>query len=191
MKLGDSNDALFPAKTKDDNGDQKCTIDLGVAIKKQIVNNTEQTEQNVDLSTFDKFCVYLMHNCTADNDISSITIKKVYVHHKTHTGDVVYDPNNGRHYVNLDLSKSEAWSAWGCVSISNDDKGNMVVHIEPKKDKDGKYYTEANGSPRVLGGLVLDIDGQTSPRCRVQMNQRAATFKVPIRPKTAKRPTRT
>lgn len=172
LKLGDSNDALFPAKTKDDNGDQKCTIDLA-AIKKQIVNNTEQTEQNVDLSTFDKFCVYLMHNCTADNDISSITIKKVYVHHKTHTGDVVYDPNNGRHYVNLDLSKSEAWSAWGCVSISNDDKGNMVVHIEPKKDKDGKYYTEANGSPRVLGGLVLDIDGRDfSQVLRVQMNQK-------------------
>lgn len=171
LKLGDSNDALFPAKTKDDNGDQKCTIDLA-AIKKQI-NNTEQTEQNVNLSTFDKFCVYLMHNCTADNDISSITIKKVYVHHKTHTGDVVYDPNNGRHYVNLDLSKSEAWSAWGCVSISNDDKENMVVHIEPKKDKDGKYYTEANGSPRVLGGLVLDIDGRDfSQVLRVQMNQK-------------------
>lgn len=174
LKLGDSNDALFPAKTKDDNGDQKCTIDLA-AIKKQIVNNTEQTEKtekNVDPSTFDKFCVYLMHNCTADNDISSITIKKVYVHHKTHTGDVVYDPNNGRHYVNLDLNESEAWSAWGCVSISND-KGNMVVHIEPKKDKDGKYYTEANGSPRVLGGLVLDIDGRDfSQVLRVQMNQK-------------------
>ena len=172
LKLGDSNDALFPAKTKDDNGDQKCTIDLA-AIKKQIVNNTEQPEQNVNLSTFDKFCVYLMHNCTADNDISSITIKKVYVHHKTHTGDVVYDPNNGRHYVNLDLNKSEAWSAWGCVSISNDDKGNMVVHIEPKRDQDGKYYTEANGSPRVLGGLVLDIDGRDfSQVLRVQMNQK-------------------
>ena len=113
-----------------------------------------------------------MHYCTAADDNSSITIKKVYVHHKTHTGDVVYDPNNGRHYVNLDLSNSEAWSAWGCVSISND-KGNMVVHIEPKKDKDGNYYTEANGSPRVLGGLVLDIDGRDfSQVLRVQMNQK-------------------
>lgn len=175
LKLGESQeDATFPEKTKEGDGDQKCTIDLA-AIKTQIVNNTEQT---VDLSTFDKFCVYLMHNCTADNDISSITIKKVYVHHKTHTGDVVYDPNNGRHYVNLDLSKSEAWSAWGCVSISNDDKGNMVVHIEPKKDKDGKYYTEANGSPRVLGGLVLDIDGRDfSQVLRVQMNQKDGDVK--------------
>lgn len=169
LKLGDSNDALFPAKTKDDNGDQKCTIDLA-AIKKQIVNNTEQ---KVDLSTFDKFCVYLMHNCTADNDNSSIIIKKVYVHHKTHTGDVVYDPNNGRHYVNLDLSKSEAWSAWGCVSISNDENGNMKVHIEPKKKADGTYYLDESNSPRVLGGLVLDIDGRDfSQVLRVQMNQK-------------------
>lgn len=181
LKLGDSNDALFPAKTKDDNVDQKCTIDLA-AIKKQIVNNTEQTEKtekNVDPSTFDKFCVYLMHNCTADNDISSITIKKVYVHHKTHTGDVVYDQNNGRHYVNLDLSNSEAWSAWGCVSISKDENGNMKVHIEPKKKADGtSYYTDDFGSPRVLGGLVLDIDGRDfSQVLRVQMNQQGGDVK--------------
>lgn len=177
LKLGDSNDALFPAKTKDDNGDQKCTIDLA-AIKKQIVNNTEQNEQNVDLSTFDKFCVYLMHNCTADNDISSITIKKVYVHHKTHTGDVVYDPNNGRHYVNLDLSNSEAWSAWGCVSIKNDKDGNMIVHIEPKKKADRNYYLDESNSPRVLGGLVLDIDGRDfSQVLRVQMNQKDGDVK--------------
>lgn len=171
LKLGESQeDATFPEKTKEGDGDQKCTIDLA-AIKTQIVNNTEQT---VDLSTFDKFCVYLMHKCTADNDISSITIKKVYVHHKTHTGDVVYDQNNGRHYVNLDLSNSEAWSAWGCVSISKDENGNMKVHIEPKKKADGtSYYTDDFGSPRVLGGLVLDIDGRDfSQVLRVQMNQK-------------------
>lgn len=172
LKLGESTDALFPAKTKDDNGDQKCTIDLA-AIKKQIVNNTEQTEQteqDVAPRTFTKFRVYLMHHCTADNDNSSITIKKVYVHHKTHTGDVVYDPNNGRHYVNL--NKSEAWSAWGCVSIKNDKDGNMIVHIEPKKKADDTYYTDDFDSPRVLGGLVLDIDGRDfSQVLRVQMNQ--------------------
>lgn len=170
LKLGESQeDATFPEKTKEGDGDQKCTIDLA-AIKTQIVNNTEQT---VDLSTFDKFCVYLMHHCTADNDISSITIKKVYVHHKTHTDDVVYDQNNGRHYVNLDLSKSEAWSAWGCVSISKDENGNMKVHIEPKKKADGTYYLDESNSPRVLGGLVLDIDGRDfSQVLRVQMNQK-------------------
>lgn len=173
LKLGDSNDALFPAKTKDDNGDQKCTIDLA-AIKKQIVNNTEQ---DVAPRTFTKFRVYLMHYCTAADDNSSITIKKVYVHHKTHTGDVVYDPNNGRHYVNL--NKSEAWSAWGCVSIKNDKDGNMIVHIEPKKKANGtSYYTDDFGSPRVLGGLVLDIDGRDfSQVLRVQMNQKDGDVK--------------
>lgn len=169
LKLGESQeDATFPEKTKEGDGDQKCTIDLA-AIKTQIVNNTEQT---VDLSPYTSYRVYLMHYCTADNDNSSITIKKVYVHHKTHTDDVVYDLNNGRHYVNLDLNNSEAWSAWGCVSISNDDKGNMVVHIEPKKKADDTYYTDDFGSPRVLGGLVLDIDGRDfSQVLRVQMNQ--------------------
>lgn len=187
LKLGESQeDATFPEKTKEGDGDQNCTIDLA-AIKKQIVN---KTEQDVNLSTFTKFRVYLMHHCTADNDISSITIKKVYVHHKTHTGDVVYDQNNGRHYVNLDLSKSEAWSAWGCVSISND-KGNMVVHIEPKKDKDGKYYTEANGSPRVLGGLVLDIDGRDfSQVLRVQMNQKDGDVKGTYQTENGKEPSK-
>lgn len=157
-------DATFPAKTTPSDNDQKCTINL-----------TANAEQNVDLSTFTKFRVFLMCGCTADNakDNSFITIKKVYVHHKTHTGDVVYDPNNGRHYVNLDLSKSEAWSAWGCVSISNDAKGNMVVSVKPKTNPDSKdYYRDANGSPRVLGGLVLDIDGRDfSQVLRVQMNQ--------------------
>lgn len=193
LKLGDSNDALFPAKTKDDNGDQKCTIDLA-AIKKQIVNNTEQTEQteqDVAPRTFDKFCVYLMHNCTADNDISSITIKKVYVHHKTHTGDVVYDPNNGRHYVNLDINKSEAWSAWGCVSIKNDKDGNMIVHIEPKKKADDTYYTDDFGSPRVLGGLVLDIDGRDfSQVLRVQMNQKDGDVKGTYKTENGKEPSK-
>lgn len=168
LKLGESQeDATFPEKTKEGDGDQKCTINLA-AIKKQIVDNGDQ---DVDPSPYTSYRVYLMHYCTAADDNSSITIKKVYVHHKTHTGDVDYDPNNGRHYVNL--SKSEAWSAWGCVSISNDDKGNMVVHIEPKKKADGtSYYTDDFGSPRVLGGLVLDIDGRDfSQVLRVQMNQ--------------------
>lgn len=174
LKLSESQeDATFPAKTGEGDNDQKCTIDLA-KIKKEIVKDGEQ---DVTLSKYTSFCVYLMHNCTTDNDISSITIKKVYVHHKTHTGDVVYDPNNGRHYVNLDLSKSEAWSAWGCVSIKNDKDGNMIVHIEPKtkdgKNYDGKnYYLDDNGSPRVLGGLVLDIDGRDFTQVlRVQMNQ--------------------
>lgn len=170
LKLGESQeDATFPEKTKEGDGDQKCTIDLA-DIKKQIVDNGDQ---DVDLSPYTSYRVYLMHYCTADNDNSSITIKKVYVHHKTHTGDVVYDPNTGRHYVNLDLSKSEAWSAWGCVSISNDENGNMKVHIEPKKKADGTYYLDESNSPRVLGGLVLDIDGRDfSQVLRVQMNQK-------------------
>lgn len=174
LKLSESQeDAIFPAKTTEGDGDQKFTINLST-ITKQIVNNAAQ---NVDLSTFTKFYVYLMRNCTAD-DNSSITIKKVYVHHKTHTGDVVYDPNNGRHYVNINLSNpklkiSEAWSAWGCVSIKgNDENGNMIVHIEPKKKADDTYYTDDFGSPRVLGGLVLDIDGRDFTQVlRVQMNQ--------------------
>lgn len=173
LKLGESQeDATFPEKTKEGDGDQKCTIDLA-AIKKQIVDNGDQ---DVDLSPYTSYRVYLMHYCTADNDISSITIKKVYVHHKTHTGDVVYDPNNGRHYVNL--NKSEAWSAWGCVSIKNDKDGNMIVHIEPKEKADGTYYTDDFGSPRVLGGLVLDIDGRDfSQVLRVQMNQKDGDVK--------------
>ena len=170
LKLGESQeDATFPEKTKEGDGDQKCTIDLA-DIKKQIVDNGDQ---DVDLSPYTSYRVYLMHYCTADNDNSSITIKKVYVHHKTHTGDVVYDPNTGRHYVNLDLSNSEAWSAWGCVSISKDENGNMKVHIEPKKKADGTYYLDESNSPRVLGGLVLDIDGRDfSQVLRVQMNQK-------------------
>ena len=188
LKLGDSQeDATFPEKTKEGDGDQKCTINLA-DITKEIVNNTEQ---DVAPRTFDKFCVYLMHNCTADNDISSITIKKVYVHHKTHTGDVVYDPNNGRHYVNLDINKSEAWSAWGCVSIKNDKDGNMIVHIEPKKKADDTYYTDDFGSPRVLGGLVLDIDGRDfSQVLRVQMNQKDGDVKGTYKTENGKEPSK-
>lgn len=175
LKLGENQeDATFPAKTSNSDGDQKCTINLA-NIKKEIVDNVEK---DVAPSTFTSFRVFLMHNCTAADDNSFITIKKVYVHHKTHTGDVVYDLNNGRHYINLDLSKSEAWSAWGCVSIKNDKDGNMIVHIEPKEKADGSYYTEANGSPRVLGGLVLDIDGRDfSQVLRVQMNQQGGDVK--------------
>jgi len=122
-----------------------------------------------ELSQYKSLAVYLVRQRQSNDDYGNITIRQVYLHQNTSTNEITYDPVNGSHYVDLN---SDAWSAWGCVSISNDNAGNMLVTVAPKKDASGNVYKDDAGSPRVLGGLVLDIGQRDfSQVLRVQMNQ--------------------
>lgn len=122
-----------------------------------------------ELSQYKSLAVYLVRQRQSNDDYGNITIRQVYLHQNTATDEFTYDPVNGSHYVDLN---SDAWSAWGCVSISNDNAGNMLVTVAPKKDASGNVYKDDAGSPRVLGGLVLDIGQRDfSQVLRVQMNQ--------------------
>lgn len=127
-----------------------------------------------DLSKYKSLAIRLVRQRQSNDDYGHITIRQVYLHQNTATNEITYDPVNGSHYVALN---SDAWSAWGCVSINRKD-GKMEVTVAPKKDANGNYYTDDKGSPRVLGGLVLDIGQRDFTKVlRVQMNQEGGRVK--------------
>lgn len=130
--------------------------------------NLNNLLRDKDLSQYKSLAVYLVRERQSTDDYGNITIRQVYLHQKKATNEVNYDPVNGSHYVKLE---SDAWAAWGCVSTKFEN-GKRVVTVEPKKDANKKYYTDAKGSPIVLGGLVLDIGQRDFTKVlRVQMNQ--------------------
>lgn len=127
-----------------------------------------------DLTQYTSLAILLVRQRQSNDDYGNITIRQVYLHQNTSTNEITYDPVNGSHYVDLN---SDAWSAWGCVSIKREN-GKMEVTVAPKTKADGTYYTEDNGSPRVLGGLVLDIGQRDFTKVlRVQMNQEGGRVK--------------
>lgn len=127
-----------------------------------------------DLTQYTSLAILLVRQRQSNDDYGNITIRQVYLHQNTATNEITYDPVNGSHYVDL---KSDAWSAWGCVSIKREN-GKMEVTVAPKTKADSTYYTEDNGSPRVLGGLVLDIGQRDFTKVlRVQMNQEGGMVK--------------
>lgn len=127
-----------------------------------------------DLTQYTSLAILLVRQRQSNDDYGNITIRQVYLHQNTSTNEITYDPVNGSHYVDLN---SDAWSAWGCVSIKREN-GKMEVTVAPKKDADGNYYKDDDGSPRVLGGLVLDIGQRDFTKVlRVQMNQEGGRVK--------------
>ena len=129
-----------------------------------------------DLTQYTSLAILLVRQRQSNDDYGNITIRQVYLHQNTSTNEITYDPVNGSHYVDLN---SDAWSAWGCVSINYDENNKkMFVTVAPKKDANGNYYTDDKGSPRVLGGLVLDIGQRDFTKVlRVQMNQEGGRVK--------------
>lgn len=141
----------------------------GLYIATVKLNDLLKLRKGKDLNQYKSLAIRLVRQRQSDDDYGHITIRQVYLHQNTKTNEFTYDPVNGSHYVDLN---SDAWSAWGCVSISNDNAGNMLVTVAPKKDASGNVYKDDAGSPRVLGGLVLDIGQRDfSQVLRVQMNQ--------------------
>lgn len=154
---------------------EKKTLDSPVEFKRPSKNSDGRfvwtinlKDLNKDLSSYQGLQLNLMR--MSDGAAREITIRQVYLHQNTNTETWAYDPVNGGYYVPL---TNDAWAAWGCVSISNDN-GNMLVKVAPKTDTSGNVlYKDASGSPQVLGGLVLDIGQRDFTKVlRVQMNQK-------------------
>lgn len=155
------NDVVIPT-TANSKGLYIATVKLNDLLKEK------------DLSQYTSLAILLVRQRKSYDDYGHITIRQVYLHQNTSTNEITYDPVNGSHYVDLN---SDAWSAWGCVSITRED-GKMEVTVAPKKDADGNYYKDDDGSPRVLGGLVLDIGQRDFTKVlRVQMNQEGGRVK--------------
>jgi hypothetical protein len=157
----------------DESGEK--TLDSPVEFKRPSKNSDGRfvwtinlKDLNKDLSSYQGLQLNLMR--MSDGAAREITIRQVYLHQNTNTETWAYDPVNGGYYVPL---TTDAWAAWGCVSISNDN-GNMLVKVAPKTDTSGNVlYKDASGSPQVLGGLVLDIGQRDFTKVlRVQMNQK-------------------
>ena len=148
----------------------------GLYIATVKLNDLLKLRKEEDLSQYKSLAILLVRQRKSYDDYGHITIRQVYLHQNTSTNEITYDPVNGSHYVDLN---SDAWSAWGCVSISNDNAGNMLVTVAPKKDACGNVlYKDDAGSPRVLGGLVLDIGQRDFTKVlRVQMNQEGGRVK--------------
>lgn len=146
----------------------------GLYIATVKLNDLLKLRKEEDLSQYKSLAIRLVRQRKSYDDYGHITIRQVYLHQNTSTNEITYDPVNGSHYVDLNL---DAWSAWGCVSITRED-GKMKVTVAPKKDADGYYYKDGDGSPRVLGGLVLDIGQRDFTKVlRVQMNQEGGRVK--------------